>query len=316
MFYAGKDRVLVSCDFSRQEPCLLASTCKDPKLIEAFHSGLDVYSQIASMIYNVPYEDCLEHYPDGTTNKEGKERRSTSKKIVLSIMYSKGAKTLAEDLHSTEDKAKEIMDAVLTAYPTMREWMNTVVAEAKKNGYADNLFGRRRRWEELRLDDYSFKFLNSADDSTKKYYSGLYLGKLKKAKWREDKRKIIDQAYQKGIVITDNEGIKAKATREIVNFYIQGGAAVITMRAMRNIWTNKRLNELGCKLIMSIHDESLCSVPKKYAYECVKLIEQCSLDAGKGLAVPLACDTAISENWYGKELTFDENHNLIPLDGG
>lgn len=87
MFYAGKDNVIVGCDFSRQEPCLLASTCKDEKLIQAFHSGLDVYSQIASMVYNVPYEDCLEHYKDGTTNKEGKERRSAAKKIVLSGYY-------------------------------------------------------------------------------------------------------------------------------------------------------------------------------------------------------------------------------------
>ena len=171
------------------------------------------------------------------------------------IMYSKGAKTLAEDLHSTEEKAKEIMDAVLVAYPTMSEWMHTVVERTKKTGYADNLFGRRRRWEELRLEDYSFDFLDEVDDTTKNYYKTLYLGRLRKTKWREDKEKIIKQAYNKGIVITDNEGIKAKAIREIVNFYIQGGAAIITMRAMRNIWTNPRLNELGCKIIMSIHDK-------------------------------------------------------------
>lgn len=62
--------------------------------------------------------------------------------------------------------------------------------------------------------------------------------------------------------------------------------------------------------------ENMCSVPKEHAYECAKLIEQCSIDAGKGLPVPLSCDVDIAENWYGKSYTFDENHNLIPLDGG
>lgn len=84
MFTAGKGRVFVNCDFSKQEPCVLASASKDPKLIEAFNSGLDVYSKIASMVFNNKYEDNLEHYPDGTTNKEGKERRAAAKKITLS----------------------------------------------------------------------------------------------------------------------------------------------------------------------------------------------------------------------------------------
>ena len=84
MFKAGEGRVFVNCDFSRQEPCILASTSKDPDLIEAFNSGLDVYSKIASMMFNNKYEDNLEHFPDGTTNKEGKERRSAAKKVTLS----------------------------------------------------------------------------------------------------------------------------------------------------------------------------------------------------------------------------------------
>lgn len=59
--------------------------------------------------------------------------------------------------------------------------------------------------------------------------------------------------------------------------------------------------------------ENLVVVPKKYAYECAKIIEQCSIDAGKGLAVPLSCDVAISEHWYGTPLTFNDKHELIPM---
>lgn len=58
--------------------------------------------------------------------------------------------------------------------------------------------------------------------------------------------------------------------------------------------------------------ENMCSVPKEHAYECAKLIEECSIAAGDGLPVKLSCDVDIAENWYGTKLTFDENHNLIP----
>jgi len=321
MFYAGENRVYISCDFSKQEPCILASTSKDPKLVEAFHSGLDIYSQIASMMYNLPYEECLEHYADGTTNKEGKERRSNAKKVTLSLMYSKGVKTLSEDLGygTTEEgikKAQSIYDAVLTAYPDMAKWMKETEEKAIKVGYVDNMFGRRRRLPELLYPQYEFEFpidIEFSDnvESTKKYYTNLYLGKLQQARWREDKEKIINMAKQKGIIIKNNEKIKADKRRNIINFCIQGGAAVITLRAMRNIMNNKRLQELGCELQMSIHDETLCSVPKEHAYECAKLIEQCSKDAGHDLLVPLSCDVEIAEHWYGESLSFDENHNLV-----
>ena len=59
----------------------------------------------------------------------------------------------------------------------------------------------------------------------------------------------------------------------------------------------------------------MCIVPKEHAYEACQIIEQCSIDAGKGLPVGLSCDLAITENWYGQEFTFDENHNLIPKKG-
>ena len=80
---------------------------------------------------------------------------------------------------------------------------------------------------------------------------------------------------------------------------------------MRNIYNNPILQKYGCKLIMSVHDENLVVAPKEHAYECAKIIEQCSIDAGKGLPVPLSCDVAIAEHWYGTKLFFDENHNLV-----
>ncbi len=52
-------------------------------MIQAYQDGKDVYVEIASLSFGVPYEECLENRPDGTTNPEGKARRGAAKKIVL-----------------------------------------------------------------------------------------------------------------------------------------------------------------------------------------------------------------------------------------
>lgn len=83
MFVAGKDRVFVFLDFSQQEMMAVASLANDKKMLESFNLGRDIYSHIASIAFDVPYEDCLEFNSDGTTNKEGADRRKKSKAIAL-----------------------------------------------------------------------------------------------------------------------------------------------------------------------------------------------------------------------------------------
>lgn len=55
----------------------------DSQLLDTFLAGKDLYSEIASKSFNVPYEDCKEFRPDGTVNPEGKERRTQAKSILL-----------------------------------------------------------------------------------------------------------------------------------------------------------------------------------------------------------------------------------------
>ena len=75
--------VLISCDYSGQEPRLTASLCKDPEMVKAYQEGKDLYAMIAAVAFDTTYEECLEHRPDGSVNKDGKERRAQAKTIVL-----------------------------------------------------------------------------------------------------------------------------------------------------------------------------------------------------------------------------------------
>ena len=82
--FRGRDGfVLISSDFSQQEPRTLAHMSHDEHLIQAYIDGKDIYAWIAEKIYKVQYEECKEFRPDGTKNPEGAKRRSSVKSIIL-----------------------------------------------------------------------------------------------------------------------------------------------------------------------------------------------------------------------------------------
>ena len=68
----------------QQEPKILGFVAKDPAMIKAFSEDKDIYATIASVAFNVPYEECLEFHPlTGEYQKDGKARRTQAKSIVL-----------------------------------------------------------------------------------------------------------------------------------------------------------------------------------------------------------------------------------------
>lgn len=76
--------VMMSSDFSQQEPKLTATVSRCPQLVEAFQTGKDVYATIASVALGFPYEECLEFNPiTHELNPEGKARRSVGKVLNL-----------------------------------------------------------------------------------------------------------------------------------------------------------------------------------------------------------------------------------------
>lgn len=217
MFIPKEGNVFINCDYSQQEMMAVAALAHDKLMLESFAKGRDIYSHIASIAFGVPYEDCLEFYPDGTTNKEGKARRKKAKAISLGITYGKGVPAIADDLHVSIEKAQEIKDSILGAFPDLKAYLDDVVEFCKQNGYVKTFYGRKRRLPDIQLDEYTFDFFGELDENAQRYYKGLYLGKLKKCRTLTDKKYIINQAMTKGIKIHQNGGLIAKATRESYN---------------------------------------------------------------------------------------------------
>ena len=235
MFKASDGYVLMSSDYSQQEPKSLSALCKkngDSKLYDVFMSGKDLYSEIASKAFNVPYEECLEFNADGTTNKDGKERRTQAKSILLGVLYGRGDASIAEQLGCSEEKAKAIKDSVFRAFPAIKKFEEDSLRMAYEKGFVTTVCGRKRRLPDMQLPYYEFRYdknhvsdlLDFDNDTSYVPESKIkyYLNKLNNARSFNTKQKIFQEANAEGIWIEDNHTKIAEATRQCVNARVQG----------------------------------------------------------------------------------------------
>lgn len=158
--------VMISSDYSQQEPKLTAFVSGDEKMIQAFKDKRDIYATIASLAFNLPYEKCLEFHPEtGEYQPDGKARRGEAKTIVLGITYGRSVVTIADQLFGTNDnmtdeekvkKAQNVYDSVLNAFPNLRALMISAQTTAKTRGYVETILGRRRHIPDMQLPEFEF----------------------------------------------------------------------------------------------------------------------------------------------------------------
>ena len=325
MFKATDGYVLMSSDFSQQEPKCLAALCRkhgDSQMYDTFMAGKDLYSEIASKAFNKSYEECLEFYLDENgnktdkTNKEGKERRTQAKSILLGVLYGRSEASIAEQLGCSEKEAKDIKESVFRGFPAIKQFEQNSLDMAKEIGYVTTVCGRKRRLPDLQLPPYEVKWKNgkcpyedpldfTMTDSLpvpieKEQY---YLDRLHNVRRYKDKLKLIADAEKEGIQIVDN-GIKiGDATRQCVNARIQGSAADLTKLAMIGLQNNYRLKELGFRMLIPVHDEIIAECPEEYAKECSELLaDTMSKAAEQILDMPIKCDVEVTKCWYGERI--------------
>lgn len=291
--------------------------CGDPKMIKAYQEGKDLYAEIAALSFNTTYENCLEFRPDGTTNPDGKNRRSQAKSILLGVLYGRGVPSIAEQLGTTTKKAQAIKDSVFKGFPAIPQFEQDSLDMAYELGYVTTLWGRKRRLPDLQLDEYEFKWKDGAppNDDLLDFESDedtandipeetiqKYLRKLHRAYFGQ-KRKIFEEANKEGIWIVDNGAKIADAQRQCVNARIQGSAADMSKLAMILVGNDERLKELGFRLLIPVHDELIGECPIENAKECKERFAQLMSDAAKSrLTIPIKCDVELTREWYGESV--------------
>lgn len=312
LFTASPNCVLVGSDFSQQEVRLLAAISNDKNMLEAYKNNKDIYAIVASLVYHNKYEDNLEHYPDGTTNVDGKKRRSNCKSIVLGINYGRGTASIAEQIGESFEETQTIVDEYFKEFPNIKKLITNSQKNARKYGYVTDLWGRIRRLPDIQLPKYEIKSKKSdslfnpilicKDRVVKNSLIDKYRDLLNNVKYKKDIDKIKQSALKDGIEIKDNSGFIAQAERQCANSIIQGSAASMTKQAMLDIYNDSKLNSLGFKLLLNVHDELIGECPKENAWECAKRLEEVMKNAAKDkCSCPFKCDADISERWYYNE---------------
>ena len=195
---------------------------------------------------------------------------------------------------------------------------------AREKGYVTTLWGRKRRLPDMQLEPYEFDFSNFViddfdplsfnDDNTENLIGNekqkaiqYYTKQLDKAYGRVAKEQVKAKAKEDRIIIKDNGGFIAQAERQCVNSRIQGSAADMSKKAMILVGNNKRLKELGFRLLIPVHDELIGECPIENAVECKKLFAQLISYAAKDrLEVPISCDVEVTKSWYGDTIELEE----------
>ena len=143
MFVAPEGSVLVDADYSQIELRLLAHISGDETMRKAFLDGEDIHRVTASQVFGVPPEEVTP------------TQRSRAKAVNFGIVYGISAFSLAQDIGVWPSEAKAYIDAYLAKYHGVRDYMERTIAEAKRKGYAETLYGRRRPLPELRASNFN-----------------------------------------------------------------------------------------------------------------------------------------------------------------
>ena len=121
-----------SADYSQIELRVMAHLSNDENMIKAFREGYDIHAATAAKIYK---EDM---------NEVSRDQRTKAKRANFGIIYGITIFGLAERLDISRDEAKQLIDGYFETYPKVKEYMETAKETARKNGYVETLFKRRR----------------------------------------------------------------------------------------------------------------------------------------------------------------------------
>src|SRR5215470_13017289 len=131
-FIAEPGHVLLAADYSQIELRLLAHFSEDPLLVEAFRRGDDIHTLTAAQVFGVP------------PLMINAEHRRRAKAVNFGIVYGLSAFGLSQQIGIEQREAKKFIDAYFEKYAGVRNFIDRVLAETRREQRVKTLFGRVR----------------------------------------------------------------------------------------------------------------------------------------------------------------------------
>ena len=141
----SKDYCLLSADYSQIELRIIAGLSREPGLLEAFRTGVDVHTATAAKVYDVFLEMVTP------------EMRRKAKMVNYGIAYGISAFGLAQRLGIPRREAAGIIEQYFKQFPGIRKYMDDTIAFARDRGYVETVAGRRRYIRDIRSSNNTLR---------------------------------------------------------------------------------------------------------------------------------------------------------------
>lgn len=136
-FVAEKGYQLLSFDYSQIELRIMASLANEESMVADFLAGLDIHLATAAKINKLSVEQVT------------KDQRRAAKAVNFGILYGQGPHGLAEATGLSYGEAKNFIEQYFAVYPKISRYIESLIKEARENGYATTVWGRRRYLPDL-----------------------------------------------------------------------------------------------------------------------------------------------------------------------
>jgi len=144
LFIPGTEwKYMMAADYSQIELRILAHLSADPGLLDAFRNNQDIHARTASEVFGVPLEEVTS------------EMRSRAKAVNFGIIYGISDYGLARNTGVSRKEAGQYIELYFSRYGGVKEYMDRMVAEARRLGYVTTLFGRRRYLPDIHNSNFS-----------------------------------------------------------------------------------------------------------------------------------------------------------------
>ena len=141
-FVPAEGMRFVDADYSQIELRILAHMSGDRELIEAYKENEDIHRITASKVFHTPLSEVTPL------------QRRNAKAVNFGIVYGISSFGLSQGLSISRKEAAEYIEAYFRTYPGIKAFLDKLVSDAKKNGYAETMYGRRRPVPELKSSNF------------------------------------------------------------------------------------------------------------------------------------------------------------------
>ena len=144
-FIADKNNILISADYNQIEMRILADMADVKELKKAFKNNQDIHSLTASQVFGVPI------------NKINEDLRRKAKAINFGIIYGITQYGLAKQISVSNQEAQNFINEYFKKFPEIKDYMNSTIKFCRKNGYVNNIFGRRIHLRSINDKNFSIR---------------------------------------------------------------------------------------------------------------------------------------------------------------